>query len=398
MTTHNRWMVGALVLSLVAVAALGAYVVLLQVRLSGQISDVDTRLSTRVDTVREDLGVQIESVELRSRLASQFDREFVSGELDTLSRSLAQRANVLASQLDTLDATLSREMSQTTVWLRGNVQGVRDRLNEVQTELTSADTALQERVVEQETELRGALDALTADRARISADLDDLAMDISALMSETSRALLDVSTLYDAVRESVVEVAVNGEALGSGFVTEIDSRQFVVTAWHVVRRPGEVTVRLSDGQSIGASVVVSDVAEDVALLDLAEPISVPPVVLADPATLSVGQPVLVVGSDQNAGGVTAGIIGALGRETEDFPRNFFPSWHHPTNLVQIEATPTQGNSGSPVFNVRGEVVGTISFGIELGDDSGLNFAVSTALLQTVADSLAADTSPTPTTS
>ena len=108
MRTHNRWMVGALVLSLVAVVALGAYVVLLQLRLSGQISAVDERLSTRVDTVREDLGVQIESVALRSRLASQFDREFVSGELDTLSRSLAQRANVLSSQLDTLDATLSR--------------------------------------------------------------------------------------------------------------------------------------------------------------------------------------------------------------------------------------------------------------------------------------------------
>lgn len=395
MTKHNRWMAGALALSLIALVALGVYVVLLQVRLSGQISDVDTRLSTRVDTVREDLGVRIESVALRSRLASQFDREFVSGELDTLSRSLAQRANVLSSQLDTLDATLSREMSQTSVWLRGNVQGVRDRLNEVRTELTGADTALQERVVEQETELRGALDALTADRARISADLDDLAIDISALMSETSRALLDVSALYDAVRESVVEVAVNGEPLGSGFVTEVDSKQFVVTAWHVVRRPGEITVRLSDGRSIGAAVAVSDVGEDVALLDLAEPVDVPPVVLADPATLSVGQPVLVVGSDQN-GEVTAGIIGALGRETEDFPRNFFPTWHHPTDLVQIEATPMEGNSGSPVFNIRGEVVGTISFGIELGDDSGLNFAVSTALLQTVTDSLVADTSPTPT--
>ena len=394
MTTHNRWMVGALVLSLIAVVALGVYVVQLQFRLSDQISAVDTRLSTRVDTVREDLGVQIESVELRARLASQFDREFVSGELDTLSRSLAQRANVLASQLDTLDATLSREMSQTSVWIRGNVQGVRDRLNEVRTELTSADTALQERVVVQETELRDALDTLTVDRARISADLDDLAMDISALMSETSRALLDVSTLYDAVHESVVEVAVNGEPLGSGFVTEIDSTQFVVTAWHVVRRPGDITVRLSDGRSVGANVVVSDIAEDVALLDLAERVSVPPVVFADPATLSVGQPVLVVGSD-SSGEVTAGIIGALGRETEDFPRNFFPSWHHPTNLVQIEATPTEGNSGSPVFNVQGEVVGTISFGIELGDDSGLNFAVSTALLQTVADSLVADAPPPP---
>ncbi len=397
MTTHNRWMVGALALSLIAVVALGVYVVLLQVRLSGQISDVDTKLSTRVETVREDLGVQIENVELRSRLASQFDREFVSGELDTLSRSLAQRANVLSSQLDTLDATLSREMSQTSVWLRGNVQGVRDRLNEVQTELTGADTALQERVVEQETELRGALAALTADRARISADLDDLAMDISALVSETSRALLDVSTLYDAVRGSVVEVAVNGEALGSGFVTEIDSREFVVTAWHVVRRPGEVTVRLSDGRSIAAGVVISDVAEDVALLELEEPSSVPPVVLADPETLSVGQPVLVVGSDPS-GEVTAGIIGALGRETEDFPRNFFPSWHHPTDLVQIEASPMEGNSGSPVFNVRGEVVGAISFGIELGDDSGLNFAVSAALLQTLADTMVADTSSTPTAS
>ena len=395
MTKHNRWMAGALALSLVALVALGVYVVLLQVRLSGQISDVDTRLSTRVDTVREDLGVRIESVELRSRMASHFDREFVSGELDTLSRSLAQRANVLSSQLDTLDATLSREMSETSVWLRGNVQGVRDRLNEVRTELTGADSALQERVVEQETELRGALDALTADRARISADLDDLAMDISALMSETSRALLDVSALYDAVHESVVEVAVNGEPLGSGFVTEVDSRQYVVTAWHVVRGPGEITVRLSDGRSVGAVVAVSDVGEDVALLDLAEPVAVPPVVLADPATLSVGQPVLVVGNDQN-GEVTAGIIGALGRETEDFPRNFFPTWHHPTDLVQIEATPMEGNSGSPVFNTRGEVVGTISFGIELGDDSGLNFAVSTALLQTVTDTLVADTPPTPT--
>ena len=394
MTKHNRWMAGALALSLVALVALGVYVVLLQVRLSGQISDVDTRLSTRVDTVREDLGVRIESVELRSRMASHFDREFVSGELDTLSRSLAQRANVLSSQLDTLDATLSREMSETSVWLRGNVQGVRDRLNEVRTELTGADSALQERVVEQETELRGALDALTADRARISADLDDLAMDISALMSETSRALLDVSALYDAVHESVVEVAVNGEPLGSGFVTEVDSRQYVVTAWHVVRGPGEITVRLSDGRSVGAVVAVSDVGEDVALLDLAEPVAVPPVVLADPATLSVGQPVLVVGNDRN-GEVTAGIIGALGRETEDFPRNFFPTWHHPTDLVQIEATPMEGNSGSPVFNTRGEVVGTISFGIELGDDSGLNFAVSTALLQTMTDSLVADGPPTP---
>ncbi len=164
---------------------------------------------------------------------------------------------------------------------------------------------------------------------------------------------------------------VSFEGLGSGVL--IDTEGHVVTAAHVVHSADAVTAEFPDGQRITAVVVASDPTVDLALLKLdLPPAGIRPVKLADSSDLQVGEDIFVVGAPYGIGHtLTRGIVS--GRHT-DGPKAMGMAQ---TEVIQTDAAINQGNSGGPMFNLRGEVVGIVSYILsKSGGFEGLGFAVA----------------------
>jgi serine protease Do len=155
-------------------------------------------------------------------------------------------------------------------------------------------------------------------------------------------------------------------AVGSGFV--IDPSGQIVTNWHVVSDAFEIIVSFSDGTRLPAHVVGAWRVIDLALLkvDAGHPLHA--VNWGDSSTLQIGDPVLAMGNAFGVGlSVSAGIVSALNRNIEDSVAD---------NMIQTDAAINHGNSGGPLFNLKGEVVGVNSTIISpTPANSGLGFAI-----------------------
>ncbi len=167
-------------------------------------------------------------------------------------------------------------------------------------------------------------------------------------------------------------------SLGSGFV--IDPKGYVVTNNHVVANADEVTVIFSDNTHLVADIVGRDAKTDLALLKVkpAKPLAY--VKFGDSDALKVGDWVIAVGNPFGLGGsVSAGIVSARGRNINAGPFDDF---------IQTDAAINRGNSGGPLFNATGEVVGINSAIFSpTGTNIGIGFAVPTSLAKPVLDQL-----------
>ncbi|RQO58596.1 peptidase [Paucibacter sp. KBW04] len=160
---------------------------------------------------------------------------------------------------------------------------------------------------------------------------------------------------------------------GSGFIVSSDG--VILTNAHVVRGAQEVTVKLNDRREFQAKVLGSDPKTDVAVLKI-EAKNLPVVTLGSTSTMRVGEWVLAIGSPfgfENS--VSAGVVSAKGRALPD--ENFVP-------FIQTDVAVNPGNSGGPLFNTRGEVVGINSqIFSQTGGYQGLSFAIPIELANKV---------------
>ncbi|MEZ6186462.1 MAG: trypsin-like peptidase domain-containing protein [Planctomycetota bacterium] len=172
-------------------------------------------------------------------------------------------------------------------------------------------------------------------------------------------------------------------SFGTGFV--VDSAGLVVTNHHVVSGVSQVLVRFHDGQEVRAQVVGTDPLSDLALLQLPKrPVRYPTVEFGDSDALDVGDWVLAIGSPFGLDHtVTAGIVSAKGRSRvgiaayEDF--------------IQTDAAVNPGNSGGPLVNLEGQVVGvTTAIASENGSYQGIGFAIPTRMTLDVIQALRED--------
>jgi putative serine protease PepD len=198
-----------------------------------------------------------------------------------------------------------------------------------------------------------------------------------------------ISAVYRRVKNGVVEVqtsaAGQGAATGSGFV--IDEQGHIVTNQHVVEGAEAVTVRFSDGSEVEATVVGTDPSTDIAVLDVDRPSSeLTPLSFAADGSLEVGDAVIAVGSPFGLEGtLTSGVISALGREIRS------PNGFTIENVVQTDAALNQGNSGGPVLDDQGRVVGVAAqIRSESGGSDGIGYAVPGDTAQRVARELIED--------
>lgn len=153
---------------------------------------------------------------------------------------------------------------------------------------------------------------------------------------------------------------------GSGFIISADG--YLMTNHHVVDGADEVTVRLKDRREFKAKVIGSDQQSDVALLKI-EASGLTAATLGDSSKLKPGQWVVAIGSPYNLDfSVTAGIVSAVGRNLGDDQR-YVP-------FIQNDAAINRGNSGGPLFNLDGQVVGINSqIFSNTGGSIGLSFAI-----------------------
>jgi S1-C subfamily serine protease len=143
----------------------------------------------------------------------------------------------------------------------------------------------------------------------------------------------------------------SAQALGSGFV--IDNQGHIVTNYHVIQGASKVEVSFSDSDSYTAKVLGSDPSTDLALLQVSAPSSLlDPLPLGDSDQVVVGQPVVAIGNplglDRTA---TSGIVSALQRQIQA-PNNFAID-----HVIQTDAAITHGNSGGPLLDLSGQVIG-----------------------------------------
>ena len=158
-----------------------------------------------------------------------------------------------------------------------------------------------------------------------------------------------------------------GRSMGSGFIISNDG--YVLTNHHVIDGAESVKITLSDRREFTAKVVGSDAQYDVALLKV-EGKNLPTVRVGDSNTLKPGQWVVAIGSPFGLDhSVTAGIVSALGRNTGGNEQRYVP-------FIQTDVAINQGNSGGPLLNTRGEVVGINSqiFSAS-GGYMGISFAI-----------------------
>ncbi len=169
--------------------------------------------------------------------------------------------------------------------------------------------------------------------------------------------------------------------LGSGFVISADGQ--IVTNHHVVADAQSVQVTLSDGRKFDAEVIGSDPATDIALLSIKADVDLPFVPFGSSQDMRAGDEVMAVGNPFGLSStVTSGIISAKARDINAGPYDEF---------LQTDAAINRGNSGGPLFNNAGEVIGVNTAILSPGGGSvGIGFAVPSDVVRDVVADLARD--------
>jgi len=229
------------------------------------------------------------------------------------------------------------------------------------------------------------------------------AVDTSTAVAAAS-SRLGVGAIYQKVNAGVVEITAtsNGtssespfpfgdqqggggqQAQGSGFV--YDSAGHVVTNYHVVQDATSLTVTLADGSTYDATVVGTDPSSDLAVIKVDAPSDkLQPLSLGDSGDVAVGDGVVAIGSPYGLEEtVTSGIVSALGRTIESTNGYSIPG------TIQTDAAINHGNSGGPLFDLNGRVIGVNSqIESESGGNTGVGFAIPSNTVRSVADQLIA---------
>jgi S1-C subfamily serine protease len=206
---------------------------------------------------------------------------------------------------------------------------------------------------------------------------------------------LSIAEVYKRSAPAVVQITATGNsnpfgsesqqrALGSGFV--FDKAGYIITNYHVIAGAGSIQVTFSNNQSIDATLVGSDPSTDIAVLKVNTTASaLTTLTLGDSDRVQVGDSVVAIGNPFGLSrSVTAGIVSAIQRQITA------PNEYAIDHVIQTDAAINHGNSGGPLLNARGEVIG-VNAQIETGGASqgnvGVGFAVPSNTVKSVAGQL-----------
>ncbi|MCC8400332.1 trypsin-like peptidase domain-containing protein [Paraburkholderia sp. MMS20-SJTN17] len=203
------------------------------------------------------------------------------------------------------------------------------------------------------------------------------APDFSGIVSRYGPAVVHIGVKEAASIDENGQRKSGGEALGSGFIISQDG--YILTNNHVVDGATSVSVKLTDGREFRARVIGKDKASDVAVVKI-DATNLPTVKIGNPDNSKVGEWVVAIGSPYGFDStVTSGIISAKSRSMSD---------DSPIPFIQTDVPVNPGNSGGPLFNLNGEVIGINSMIYSrTGGFQGLSFAIPIDAAMHVKDQL-----------
>ena len=210
--------------------------------------------------------------------------------------------------------------------------------------------------------------------------LDD---ELEGVAAALEQSVMDTSGIYQRVSPAIVKISDGEKIIGTGFV--LDSEGYIITPHHVVQDRVQIDVILPDGAISAATIVGTCEYSDIAVLTLKEALTVEALTLVDSATVEIGESVIVIGNPlELSGTITSGIVSQTDRFVE-IRYDLGSGWV--ANLIQFDAAVNFGNSGSPLLNSSGEVIGMVIGRVDPNLGDGIYYAVSSNKVRRVADSL-----------
>lgn len=192
------------------------------------------------------------------------------------------------------------------------------------------------------------------------------AQDLSALFEQLDSSVVTIEVIEYKVKDQ--QLTTSG-GLGSGVI--ISEEGLIITAAHVVESANEISVKLQNGTAFPADVLSSSTAADVALLKLRTvPPNLKPATVGSSSDSKIGEQILIIGAPR---GLEHSL--SVGHISRKMKKNMISNGEM-AGFIQTDASINQGNSGGPMFNLKGELIGIVSFILtNSGGFEGLGFAV-----------------------
>ena len=215
------------------------------------------------------------------------------------------------------------------------------------------------------------------------ARIDTLDDELSGVATELEQSLINAGKLYQEVSQGIVRISDGERIVASGFA--FDPEGHILTPQHVVEGLDQIDVILPDGRTSPAAIVGTCQHSDIAVLALEQRVPIQALTLADSSTVRVGEPSIVIGNPlELPGTITSGIISQTHRFIE-VEYDWKTRWV--ANLIQFDAAVNFGNSGSPLLNSKGEVIGMVIARVNPKLGEGVYWAICSNKVSRVALSL-----------
>jgi S1-C subfamily serine protease len=290
--------------------------------------------------------------------------------IDSLTKQLAVSQQENTAQVETIknnmDAQLTSVDDEISSLKADNAAGLADFKKQEETDKLSLGAQIDDTSTRIST-LKGKIDT---DLNSVSAQINDITPGLAA------------DKIFNKVNPSIVQITDGTFTYGAGFL--FDPNGHVVTAAHVIEDISNISVILSDGTVSTATIVGKALRSDVVVLKLDVTTSLPPVTLAGSSSVTPGDAVIAVGHPFDlTNSLTVGVVSQIHR-FEDIGGD---SEEWLADLIQFDAAVNPGNSGGPLFDENGNVVGMVVATVNPIFGSGVGFAISTARIRMATNNL-----------
>lgn len=296
------------------------------------------------------------------------------GGIGYYSYTLSQQIDYLGERLTVFEAgqtaqieALGNELITLRKETTSSISTLEDKIGETQAEINT----LKEDIGLTRNQISGLEDEIDGVTSQIE-DLDDR---LTGAVTEFSHSVMDAGKVYQKVIQATVRIS-DGQVstFGSGFI--FDNEAHVVTNHHVVNNLSEMYVSLHDGRVLKATLIGSSDLSDIAVLKLEDNPGIEPVLWADSSLVKIGEPVAAIGDPFGLRDtITTGVLSQINR-LGDIP-----------NLLQFDAAVNPGNSGGPLANSRGEIIGVVVSRIPPESGDGIYYAIAANKAKRVAEAI-----------
>ena len=239
---------------------------------------------------------------------------------------------------------------------------------------------------QQAAEISALRDETVALGEETQARIDALDNELKGVALEMEQSFINAGELYQEVSQSIVRISNGEEVVGSGFA--FDAEGHILTNQHVIEGHNPIYIITADGHTSPATIIGACEYSDVAVLrqSLFPPaLTLPALTLADSTAVKVGEPVIAIGNPLGlTGTLTSGIVSQTDRFVEI---TYDLGSRGVANIIQFDAAINFGNSGGPLLNSKGEVIGMVVARIDPTSGDGVYWAISSNKVRRVALSL-----------